>query len=164
MPPSSDDLPGRKPPERQGRRGTGKNRKPGKQPGAPGVYLAWNDRPDMTVPHFPGACACGEDLAAASDLGVRYSHQFTDLPEARAQTTQHDRHEVQCSCGRTDVADVPPEASGAPGTVTYGLNLVQIARELGALIHQANLARASRGWAPCPKTRSQNSARCSGTA
>ena len=41
------------------------------------------------MPHFPqGACACGGDLAAARDLGVRYSHQVTDLPEARAQTTQ----------------------------------------------------------------------------
>jgi transposase len=124
MPPSSDDLPGRKPPERQGRRGAGKKRKPGKQPGAPGAYLSWNDRPDTTVPHFPqGRCACGEDLAAARDLGVRYSHQVTDLPEAKAQTTQHDRHEVECSCGRTHVADAPLEASGAPGTVTYGLNI-----------------------------------------
>jgi len=123
MPPSSDDLPGKKPPERRPRRGGGK-RKPGKQPGAPGAYLAWNDNPDETVPHFPqGPCACGTDLAEARDLGVRYSHQVTDLPEAKAQTTQHDRHEVECCCGRTHVADAPPEAAGAPGTVTYGLNV-----------------------------------------
>jgi transposase len=122
MPPSGDDLPGRKPPERKGRGGGGK-RKPGKQPGAPGACLAWNPCPDETVRHFPqGSCACGQDLAAARDLGVRYSHQVTDLPEAKAQTTQHDRHEVECSCGRTHVADAPPEAAGAPGTVTYGLN------------------------------------------
>jgi hypothetical protein len=38
-------------------------------------------------------------------------------------TVQHDRHEVQCTCGRTHVADVPPEAAGAPGTVTHGLNV-----------------------------------------
>ena len=38
MPPSTDDLPGKKPPERTARRGGG--RKPGKQPGAPGAYLA----------------------------------------------------------------------------------------------------------------------------
>ena len=56
------------------------------------------------------------------DLGVRYSHQVTDLPEARAETIQHDRHEVACACGRRHVADAPPEAAGAPGTVTYGLN------------------------------------------
>ena len=53
MPPSSDDLPGKKPPERKPRRGGGK-RKPGKQPGAPGAYLAWNDSPDKTVPHLEG--------------------------------------------------------------------------------------------------------------
>jgi transposase len=58
----------------------------------------------------------------ARDLGVRYSHQVTDLPGARAETIQHDRHEVECACGRSHVAGPPPEAAGAPGTVTYGLN------------------------------------------
>ena len=53
---------------------------------------------------------------------VRYSHQITDVPGARAETIQHDRHAAQCSCGRVHVADAPPEAPGAPGTVTYGLN------------------------------------------
>src|SRR5580693_677918 len=121
MPPSTDDQPGKKPPELGPRRGG--RRRPGKQPGAPGAYLAWNDHPDETIPHFPaGVCACGADLAGAGDLGVRYSHQVTDLPEARAQTIQHDRHEVRCACGRVHVAGVPPEAAGAPGTVTYGLN------------------------------------------
>ena len=52
---------------------------------------------------------------------MKYSHQVTDLPEARAETTQYDRHDVQCSCGRVHVADAPPQA-GQPGTVTYGLN------------------------------------------
>ena len=122
MPPSADDLPGKKPPERKVRRSGGK-RKPGKQPGAPGAYLAWSDLPDKTVDVFPGgACECSRGLAGARDLGVAYSHQVTDLPEARAQTTQYDRHEVECPCGRTHVAVAPPEAAGVPGTVTYGLN------------------------------------------
>ena len=121
MPPSTDDQPGKKPPECKARRGGG--RRPGKQPGAPGAYLSWNDHPDKAIPHFPqGICGCGEDLAEAADLGVRYSHQVTDLPEARAETIQHDRHEVECACGRRHVAGAPPEAAGAPGTVTYGLN------------------------------------------
>ena len=43
MPPGTDDLPGKKPPERNARRGGG--RKPGRQPGAPGAYLACRTRP-----------------------------------------------------------------------------------------------------------------------
>ena len=39
MPPSTDDLPGKKPPERGARQG-GMRRKPGEQPGAPGAFLA----------------------------------------------------------------------------------------------------------------------------
>ncbi len=121
MPPSTDDLPGKKPPERKPRCGCA--RKPGKQPGSPGAYLAWSDRPDKRVDTFPeGACSCGKGLARAADLGVRYSHQVTGLPDARAVTTQYDRHEVERACGRVHVADAPPEAAGAPGTVTYGLN------------------------------------------
>jgi transposase len=121
MPPSTDDLPGKKPPERRPRRGGG--RKPGKQPGAPGAYLSWREDPDKTEDLFAaGTCSCGRDLAEARDLGVRYSHQVTDLPEARAETTQYDRHQTECACGCRHVAGAPPEAAGAPGTVTYGLN------------------------------------------
>ena len=121
MPPSADDQPGKQPPEPRKRRGGGQ-RKPGKQQGAPGAFLAWREDPDDSIPHFPrGTCACGAYLSDAADLGVKYSHQVTDLPEARAATIQHDRHEVRCACGRWHVAEAPPEA-GAPGTVTYGLN------------------------------------------
>jgi transposase len=121
MPPSTDDLPGKKPPQRKPRRGSGG--RPGKQRGAPGAHLAWSDEPDQTVDVFPaGRCDCGADLAGGADLGVRYSHQVTDLPEARAETTQYDRHEVECPRGSRHVADAPPGAAGAPGTVTYGLN------------------------------------------
>jgi transposase len=118
---SADDQPGKKPPapKQRGQQG----RRPGKQTGAPGAHLAWNDHPDDTVPVFPqGACPCGKDLSAAADLGVRYSHQVTDLPQVKAETIQYDRHEVQCACGRAHVAEAPAEAGGAaPGTVTYGL-------------------------------------------
>jgi hypothetical protein len=120
MPPSTDDLPGKKPPQRRPRRG---GRKPGKQPGAPGAYLSWREDPDKTEDLFAaGTCSCGADLAEARDLWVRYSHQVTDLPQARAETTQYDRHETECACGCRHVAGAPPEAAGAPGTVTYGLN------------------------------------------
>jgi transposase len=123
MPPSSDDQPGKAPPAAKPRPGRGGGRrKPGKQPGAPGAHLEWDPDPDRTEDLFPdGSCGCGNDLAGAQDLGVRYSHQVTDLPEVRAETTQYDRHAVACSCGRVHVADAPPQAAGEPGTVTYGL-------------------------------------------
>jgi len=122
MPPSTDDLPGKKPPEGRARR-SGGGRKPGKRPGAPGAHLAWSEHPDKTVEVFPGGgCERGLGLAGAPDLGVAYSRQVTGLPEARAETIQYDRHEVECPCGRRHVATAPPEAAGAPGTVTYGLN------------------------------------------
>jgi hypothetical protein len=50
MPPSADDLPGRKPPGRQRRaagRAEGKKRRRGKQPGSPGAAMRWEE-PDRT--------------------------------------------------------------------------------------------------------------------
>jgi transposase len=123
MPPSGDDQPGKTPPPPRKRGGSG--RKPGKQRGAPGAYLAWNDHPDRTVDLFPeGNCQCGADLDQAADRGTVLSHQVNDLPEeVQAQTVQYDRHEVACACGRVHIADAPPEAGGAaPGTVTYGVS------------------------------------------
>ena len=157
MPPSTDDLPGKKPPERRTGPG-GMKRKPGKQPGVPGSFLAWNEHPDKTEDVFPeGICPCGADLNDACDLGVKYSHQVTDLPEARAVTVQHDRHEAECACGRRHVADAPPEAAGAPGTVTYGLNfqawcvflmvMHHVPVERGAdIIESMSGTRPSDGW------------------
>ncbi len=108
MPPGTDHLPGKTPPEPEPRRGCG--RRPGGQRGAPGAHLEWNEHPDGTRDVFPaGGCACGAGLSGAADLGVRYCHQVTDLPETAAITVQYDRHEVDCGCGRRHVADPPPE-------------------------------------------------------
>ena len=121
MPPSADDLPGRTPPSQRGREG--RKRRQGKQPGAPGSRLAWTENPDSTVALFPhGACACGADLAGATDLGVAASHQVIDIPLVTATVTQYDEHAVACPCGKLHQAASPP-AAGAPGTVTYGLNI-----------------------------------------
>ena len=70
-PPSKDDDPGKTPPQVSERRGGGPTRSRGKQPGAPGVNLAWTDTPDERRDRFPkGSCECSHDLAGASDLGV----------------------------------------------------------------------------------------------
>jgi hypothetical protein len=122
MPPSADDLPGRKAPAPRAKRGDGKKRQ-GKQPGAPGAHLAWSHDPDDTQPLFPqGECACGRDLADADDLGVVASHQLMDTPAVTAVLTQYDEHAVQCRCGQVNAA-APPAGAGGAGTVTYGPNL-----------------------------------------
>jgi hypothetical protein len=108
MPPSSDDLPGRKPPRKQRRAvERAEKRKRGKQPGSPGVSMTW-EVPDRTEDHYPeGSCACGRDLADAVDLGVTRSFQQEEIPAAPAERVQHDVHEAKCACGRTQVAARP---------------------------------------------------------
>ena len=152
LPPSMDDQPGRTPPPE---RGGGKRRNPGKQPGAPGAYLAWSENPDRTVPHFPrGACACGADLAGAADLGVAACHQEVEIPEMAATVIQHDLHEVACACGRVHRAAAPAGA-GAPGTVTYGIGLqawcVYLMAAHAIPVHRcAELIEALTGARPSP--------------
>ena len=109
MPPSSDDLPGRKPPRKQRRAAerAEKKKKRGKQPGSPGASMTW-EVPDRTEDHHPGgACSCGRDLADAADLGVARSYQQEEIPAAAAERVQHDLHESRCACGRVHVAARP---------------------------------------------------------
>jgi len=121
MPPSADDLPGKTMPAPKPKRDGQK--RPGKQPGAPGAHLAWSENPDKREDLFPqGPCACGRDLADADDLGVTASHQLMDTPVVTAALTQYDEHMVACRCGRVHVAAAPTGA-GEAGTVTYGPNL-----------------------------------------
>ena len=108
MPPSSDDLPGRKPPRRQRRAAerAGKKKR-GKQPGSPGASMTW-EVPDRAEDHHPeGACSCGRDLADAADLGVARSYQQEEIPAAAAERVQHDLHESRCGCGRVHAAARP---------------------------------------------------------
>ena len=87
MAPSTDDLPGKKPPERKPRGGGG--RKPGKQPGSAGAYLAWNDRPDETADVFPeGACSCPH-LERLSDACERRRVPLTVMFRHLREDTGH---------------------------------------------------------------------------
>ena len=114
MPPSADDLPGKKPPRKQRRaaeRAEAKKRKRGKQPGSPGASMSW-EAPDRTEDHYPGgACSCGRDLSEAADLGVARSYQQEEIPAAAAERVQHDLHSAKCACGKTHVA---PRPAGVP--------------------------------------------------
>jgi transposase len=133
MPPSSNDLPGRKAPGQRKHGGSGK--RPGKQPGAPGAHLAWRDDPDDTVPLFPsGPCACGRDLADAADLGVSGSRQVIEVPLAAARVVQYDSHAAACTCGRVREA-APPADAGQAGAVTWGLNARALAVFLMVIHH-----------------------------
>jgi len=120
MPPSTDDLPGKKKPAP--RRGTGSGRRRGKQNGAQGSALAWAADPDERVAHRPGGvCGCGTGLGEAVDVGVERSHQTHDLPEVRITIRQHDVYRVRCGCGAEHVAGQPDGVSRAPSS--YGPNL-----------------------------------------
>ncbi len=122
FPPSMDAQPGRRRPKARRRPADG-TRGPGKQPGAPGSFLAWRKDPDERVDVFPeGMCGCGAALAAGSDLGVVASHQQVEIPQVTARVIQHDRHAVACACGAIGQAPLPVGA-GRAGTVTYGPNL-----------------------------------------
>jgi transposase len=130
MPPSADDLPGRRPPAQKERRAAERaerKRKPGKQPGSPGAAMRWA-RPDEVVGHFPqGDCACGRDLAGAADLGVARSYQQQDVPEPRpAVRYQHDLHKTWCACGKVHVADRPAGVPDAPLSVGPRLSAMAV--------------------------------------
>jgi hypothetical protein len=130
MPPSSDDLPGRRPPARKERRAAGRaerKRNRGKQPGSPGAAMRW-EKPDEVIGHFPqGDCECGADLADAADLGVARSYQQQDVPEPRpAVRYQHDLHKARCACGKVHVAARPGGVPDAPLSVGPRLSAMAV--------------------------------------
>ena len=86
MPPSSDELPGRRPPRKQRRAAErAEKKKRGKQPGSPGASMTWEVL-DRTEDHYAeGSCSCGADLADAADLGVARSYQQEEVPAAAAE-------------------------------------------------------------------------------
>ncbi|MFC0866396.1 IS66 family transposase [Sphaerimonospora cavernae] len=127
MPPSRDDDVGKTPPDKAGKQAGGKaKRSRGKQPGAAGTHLAWRDKPDAREDRFPqGACACGQDLAGAVDLGVVDRYQQHEIPLVSVKVTQFDQHAVVCRCGRTHTAARPEGAAAGQSVqgVGYGPSL-----------------------------------------
>lgn len=122
MPPSRDQDPGKTPPPQKKQRRGGSARKRGKQPGAPGANLACTDSPDDRRDQFPqGRCECGQDLAAARDLGIADRYQQHEIPQVSVKITQYDQHQVRCGCGKLHTAARPDGARA--GAVGYGPNL-----------------------------------------
>lgn len=86
-------------------------RSAGKQPGAPGANLFRVADPDHRVVHHPTVCeGCGNGLGDAPVTGSQ-SRQVFDLPERRAEVTDHVAERRRCTCGHETDARFPPEAS-----------------------------------------------------
>jgi transposase len=152
MPPSADDLPGKPQPKVKPKRSG--QRRPGKQPGAPGATLAWAGGVDDTFDHFPaGACACGADLADATDLGVTAGHQQIEIPLVSAQRFQHDLHTVRCGCGRVHTAARPegvPAAKVSLGTQLQAWCVYLMVAHAIPVHRCAELIESLTGFAPSP--------------
>jgi len=123
-PPSSDGL-GKPPAPRRQRRGGG--RAPGKQPGAPGAYLAQVPEPDQVVVHPPERCGgCGGDLTLAPVMGVE-ARQVFDLPQVRLWVCEHRAERRACACGQVTAGVFPEQARAAacygPGVRALGVYL-----------------------------------------
>src|SRR6266511_4265029 len=135
-PPSSDSpytKTPRKPRDRSLRGRSG--RRPGKQPGAPGVTLAQVGDPDRTVVCAPHRCAgCGGELAGVPVAAEQARQVFEVPPPPRPMVTAYLVQARVCPvCGATTVGQAP---AGVSGRVQYGP---------GVLAHAANLTVANHG-------------------
>lgn len=112
LPPSTDSQARPKPAKRVKRQ-----RRPGKQPGAPDAHLQRVADPDHMVDHAPKECRdCGADLASAPVVGVE-SRQVFDLPERRAEVTDHRASAGAARAGCVTAAQFP---SGATAAACWG--------------------------------------------
>ncbi|MCY0923550.1 MULTISPECIES: IS66 family transposase [unclassified Streptomyces] len=109
-PPSGDGL-GKRPAPKSLRQRTG--RKPGRAKGDPGGRLEQVADPGRIVDHYPDACGgCGAGLDGAGSTGYR-ARQVFDLPEVKAQVTEHRLHQRVCGCGHATTAAAPGQVSAS---------------------------------------------------
>ena len=129
-------------------------RRPGKQPGTPGVTLARSAAPDRTVLHAPEKCCrCGQSLEAATVTATEVRQVF-DLPEQRLEVTEHQAQSRRCNCGATTKAAFPGEARAATcyGPVVRGIAVYLMVRQhvpvarAAELLSQVCGAPVSTGW------------------
>jgi transposase len=115
-PPSSDGLAGR--PRQRGRR-LKSRRKPGGQPGHPGLSrpLVPAERVTAIIDLVPDACRhCQRRLRPRDDIGDPRRHQVTELPPIEAHITEYRCHRRRCSaCGNTTQVPLPDEIAGQFG-------------------------------------------------
>lgn len=122
-PPSRDPAAERKrqAEERQAKKARaagGKQRRPGKQPGAKGNTLEMTDAPDEVIDHAPESCSgCGAGLGDAEVTAVS-RRQVIDIPVPSPITTEHRAQTRRCRCCGSFTTAPFPEAVRAP--VSYG--------------------------------------------
>ncbi len=120
-------------------------RKPGKQPGEPGVTLAQVGDPDHTVVCAPATCAvCGRDLAGVP-VAAEQARQVFEVPPPppRPLVTAYLVQARACpACGATSVGQAPAPVTGraqyGPGVHAHAANLtvanhVPVGRAAGLL-------------------------------
>jgi transposase len=153
--PPSSDSPYKKKGSDRSLRERGK-RRPGKQPGDPGMTMSLVDDPDESVDCPPPACCgCGADLAGAPVTAQR-RHQVTDIePAPGPKVTEYVAQAKECAgCGTTSVGELPAHvrarASYGPETCAQAANLVSghhipVHRATLLLCQLAGIA-VSTGW------------------
>lgn len=137
-PPSSDSPYGKpKPSGLRGRSG----RKPGKQPGEPGVTRRQVTDPDERIAVEPGACAgCGTGLADAPVIGVQKRQVFECSPPPPPRVIEYQVVARRCpGCEKLSYGQAPAWAS-AP--VQWGPS-VQARGVLATLAHYLPYGRAA---------------------
>ena len=112
-PPSPDGLGKPAPKSLRGKSG----RKPGRPKGQPGVTMQLSDDPGRVVRHEPASCRdCAAGLAGAPEEGV-IRRQVTEIPQVRAEVTEHQMTGRRCGCGTVTWAGAP---DGVTAPVQYG--------------------------------------------
>jgi transposase len=139
-PPSSDDPYGKPRPKRSGMRGRS-GRRPGKQPGGPGVTRRQVADPDEVIGVEPGRCAgCGGGLADAPVVGVQKRQVFEASPPPPPRVVEYRVVARRCpGCGRLCYGQAPAWVS-AP--VQWGPG-VQARAVLVTLAHHLPYGRAA---------------------
>jgi transposase len=134
----------------------GGKRRPGKQPGDPGMTMRLVDDPDERIECPPAACrGCGAGLAGAPVMAQR-RHQVTDSEPAPAPAvTEYVAQARECAgCGTVTAGELPAHvrarASYGPETCAQAANLVSghhipVYRATLLLCQLAGIA-VSTGW------------------
>jgi len=154
-PPSSDRPYQKKEPRDRSLREKGK-RRPGKQPGEPGVTMSLVDNPKYRFWYPPAECReCGTGLAGQEVFAQR-RHQVTDIkPAPEPEVTEHVAQSKQCPCcGAVTEGALPPgvraRASYGPETHAQAANLTcgnyVPSRRAAALMAEMAGIGVSAGW------------------